>query len=207
MEREGEIRPAFLVVGWFALVLSAALLARGTGRVMTTRRRTAAGLGAKRRFKERRSEMFPLYHSGMRLSTRTAIRIIITLICLILAVLAGIWLGGGAKAQGGGFGWPYHSYLPTIRSEPLCPRGCCSPAEGKAGGCWIKGVVTGMGHWLYYTPEMEDWCDARLMIKYRGRWFCTKQEAKDNGFMRACKGLLQPRWACPAWPEADQCYD
>ena len=42
--------------------------------------------------------MFPLYHSGMRLSTRMAIRIVITLISLILAILAGIWLGGGAMA-------------------------------------------------------------------------------------------------------------
>ena len=42
--------------------------------------------------------MYPVYHSETCLSTRTAIRIVITLICLILAVLAGLWLGGGALA-------------------------------------------------------------------------------------------------------------
>ena len=157
------------------------------------------------------------------------VRIIITLICLALAVLAGIWLGSEASAfsspvgtpwptplwwdtaptptpsPGGGIGWddyPYHSYLPTIRHTLGCPLGCIDPSEF----CMIKGVVTGMGNRLYYTPEMEDWCDALLLIKYQGRWFCTEEEAISRGFVQACTGDGDARGACPTWRPVVFCY-
>jgi hypothetical protein len=131
------------------------------------------------------------------------VRIIIILTCLALAVLAGLLLGSKDGLAGGGiidppgFPWKLHTFMPVIRHEG-CPRGCLDPYEGSPRGCWIKGVVTGMGDWLYYTPTMGCWCEATLLVKYSGRWFCTEAEAVANGFVKAERG----DWA---WPELFWC--
>lgn len=73
---------------------------------------------------------------------------------------------------------------PTGVREPTpskCPNGCINPTEG----CLIKGVVTGMGERDYYLPGMEGYEDALLLVRYGGRWFCTKEEAIQNGFQKA----------------------
>ncbi len=62
-----------------------------------------------------------------------------------------------------------------------CPNGCFDPLEG----CLIKGVVTAMGDRYYYLPDMEGYEDALLLVKYGGRWFCTEEEAVQNGFEKA----------------------
>jgi hypothetical protein len=78
---------------------------------------------------------------------------------------------------------PTDTKAPTAtKTEPpatsKCPEGCTEPSEG----CLIKGVVTGMGDKYYYLPDTEGYEDALLLVKYGGRWFCTVEEAQQNGF-------------------------
>jgi hypothetical protein len=49
----------------------------------------------------------------------------------------------------------------------------------------IKGIVTGAGDKYYYLPDTEGYDDALLLVKYGGRWFCTEEEATQNGFQKA----------------------
>ena len=130
-------------------------------------------------------------------------RIIVTMMLLALAVLGALFLGPKATTAGGGIGFPgeHHVFLPIIQHSPGCPRGCFSPWEGSVDPCWIKGVVTGMGNWLYYTPDMSNWCEAMLLTFYKGRWFCTEDEAMANGFVKATlRDWYWPETAfCQAW--------
>ena len=70
--------------------------------------------------------------------------------------------------------------VPTL-STSRCPTGCFDPNEE----CLIKGVVTGVGDKYYYLPEMEGYQDALLLVKYGGRWFCSEEDAIQNGFEKA----------------------
>lgn len=72
------------------------------------------------------------------------------------------------------------SPLPSPTSSK-CPQGCLNFMED----CTIKGIVTGMGDRYYYTEDMEGFSEADLIVKYGGRWFCTVEEAVQNGFEKA----------------------
>ena len=70
---------------------------------------------------------------------------------------------------------------PIATPASPCAEGCFEPSEG----CVIKGVVTGMGDKYYYLPEMEEYREGLVLVKYGGRWFCTEEEAIQNGFEKA----------------------
>lgn len=70
---------------------------------------------------------------------------------------------------------------PIATPASPCATGCFEPSER----CVIKGVVTGMGDKYYYLPEMEGYREGLLLVKYGGRWFCTEEEAIQNGFEKA----------------------
>jgi len=105
---------------------------------------------------------------------------LLALSILLLVVLAGCEPSTPEATRS-----PLVSPLATTSVVPTpvpskCAEGCVEPSEG----CLIKGVVTGMGDKYYYLPSAEGYEDALLLIKYGGRWFCTEQEAIQNGFQK-----------------------
>ena len=71
--------------------------------------------------------------------------------------------------------------LPDSSTPGPCDKGCLEPTLD----CTIKGVVTGMGQRLYYTPDMPGYRDKVPLVQYGGRWFCTVDMAVRNGFQMA----------------------
>lgn len=59
-----------------------------------------------------------------------------------------------------------------------CPNGCAEPSAN----CTIKGNVSGQGLKFYILPGDPRY-DLAIVEPARGEfWFCTAQEAADNGF-------------------------
>jgi hypothetical protein len=62
-----------------------------------------------------------------------------------------------------------------------CPEGCLEPTTN----CAIKGVVTGVGDKIYYTPDMPGYNRQPVLVMYGARWFCTVDEAVRKGWKKA----------------------
>lgn len=61
-----------------------------------------------------------------------------------------------------------------------CPEGCVEPPEH----CVIKGNVGGTGQRIYILPQDTDYYAYAFVEPEKGeRWFCTEQEARNNGFL------------------------
>ena len=71
--------------------------------------------------------------------------------------------------------------LPASSTASPCEKGCLEPSQD----CTIKGIRTGVGEQLYYTPDMPGYRNAQVLIPYGGRWFCHVDEAVRNGFKKA----------------------
>lgn len=88
------------------------------------------------------------------------------------------------------------SALGTTRSSPLelnpthadqatsaCPNGCTS----KQPCCAIKGNISMSGEKIYHMPGMRDYEKTVISPDYGERWFCTEEEAVNNGWRRAMR--------------------
>ncbi len=74
---------------------------------------------------------------------------------------------------------PIRTPQPTIFG---CPQGCASPPPG----CFIKGNISfDSGEKIYHVPGGRFY-DATVISPGQGeRWFCTEQEAINNGWRRS----------------------
>jgi hypothetical protein len=63
-----------------------------------------------------------------------------------------------------------------------CPRGCATPLPG----CLIKGSVSvDTGERIYHVPGGRGYDETVIKPAQGDRWFCTEQEASDNGWRRS----------------------
>ena len=76
---------------------------------------------------------------------------------------------------------------PIPEPEPLplpegCPEGCAVPPPG----CAIKGNISQRtGERIYHNPGQQDYDDTKIAPEYGEMWFCTEEEAADNGWRKA----------------------
>jgi hypothetical protein len=62
-----------------------------------------------------------------------------------------------------------------------CPEGCTSSKTG----CAIKGNISKEGERIYHLPGQR-YYDKTVISPEKGeRWFCTGEEAEENGWRRA----------------------
>jgi hypothetical protein len=62
-----------------------------------------------------------------------------------------------------------------------CPQGCEIPPEG----CVIKGNISkSSGDRIYHVPGENTYEDTVINPAAGERWFCTAQEAEDNGWRK-----------------------
>lgn len=61
------------------------------------------------------------------------------------------------------------------------------PTWSGAGPCLVKGSLDAEGKKRYYTPDDPDYRRTRVDTRKGERWFCSVQDAIDNGFTRAGK--------------------
>jgi micrococcal nuclease len=74
---------------------------------------------------------------------------------------------------------PVHT--PTPRAAQTCFYGCKTHFPG----CDIKGNINMNGEKIYHLPGSE-WYDGTIIDTGKGeRWFCTTEEAEDNGWRAA----------------------
>jgi micrococcal nuclease len=80
--------------------------------------------------------------------------------------------------------------IPTqpVRSQPLppvvansCPQGCTTPPQG----CTIKGNISSSREKIYHMPGQQDYNKTIIDPTKGERWFCTEQEAINNGWRKA----------------------
>ena len=82
-------------------------------------------------------------------------------------------LGGGSVSASG-----------ASTSADGCPTGCTTPPPG----CVIKGNINiRTGKKIYHVPGGEHYNDVTIETEAGERWFCTEDEAEENGWRRAKK--------------------
>lgn len=73
------------------------------------------------------------------------------------------------------------------QSQPIqsgCPQRCTTHKTG----CDIKGNVSfDSGEKIYHVPGQEYYADTWIDPTYGKRWFCTEQEAINNGWRKSYK--------------------
>ena len=91
------------------------------------------------------------------------------------AMLAGVGLWSACEIE------ERPTLVPTQSAHGVCPQGCVSQPEPS---CSIKGNVNTSKDTKIYHVEGESSSYARVKMKEEegDRWFCTKAEAKANGF-------------------------
>jgi len=65
-------------------------------------------------------------------------------------------------------------------SANACAKGCTDPVPG----CQIKGNVNNRGVRFYHVPGTKSYDLVKVVPQEGDRWFCSEQQAKDNGFTR-----------------------
>lgn len=77
---------------------------------------------------------------------------------------------------------------PELEPEPEpeipegCPEGCTVPLRG----CDIKGNISiRTGERIYHIPGQQNYDDTKIAPEYGEMWFCTEEEAVDNGWRKA----------------------
>jgi hypothetical protein len=84
---------------------------------------------------------------------------------------SGINLGGGTL-----------STTSASNAADGCPTGCITPPPG----CLIKGNINiRTGKKIYHVPGGEHYKDVTIETEAGERWFCTEDEAEENGWRRA----------------------
>lgn len=67
-------------------------------------------------------------------------------------------------------------------SEVGCPTGCFAPKAE----CQIKGNISvENGAKIYHMPYQKYYAETKIDPRYGERWFCTEQEAINNGWRRS----------------------
>lgn len=70
----------------------------------------------------------------------------------------------------------------ALTKGPGCPQGCATPPPG----CEIKGNISSpSGEKIYHMPGQENYEETEIVPDDGERWFCTEQEAEDNGWRKA----------------------
>lgn len=69
---------------------------------------------------------------------------------------------------------------PTPAAEE-CPEGCAVPPPG----CSIKGNISKEGERIYHLPHQNFYGKTIISPEKGEMWFCTEEEAVDNGWRRA----------------------
>lgn len=63
-----------------------------------------------------------------------------------------------------------------------CPDGCAVPPPG----CGIKGNLSyRTGERIYHVPGQQNYDGTRIAPEYGEMWFCTEEEAVENGWRKA----------------------
>lgn len=74
---------------------------------------------------------------------------------------------------------------PVIAKVPEpddCPQGCETPPPG----CDIKGNISlRTGERIYHSPGQQYYEKTVIDPAYGERWFCTEDEARDNGWRKS----------------------
>lgn len=73
--------------------------------------------------------------------------------------------------------------LDWLAARTACPRGCTEPPPG----CEIKGNISTKKsrEKIYHVPGQRFY-EVTVIDPQKGeRWFCTEEEAQDNGWRRA----------------------
>jgi len=76
----------------------------------------------------------------------------------------------------------YSSNTNYFDDELGCPDGCTYHKDG----CDIKGNISyNSGEKIYHLPGQDYYSETVINSKYGERWFCTEEEAIDNGWRKA----------------------
>jgi len=76
----------------------------------------------------------------------------------------------------------YSSNANYFDDELGCPDGCTYHKDG----CDIKGNISyNSGEKIYHLPGQDYYSETVINSKYGERWFCTEEEAIDNGWRKA----------------------
>jgi hypothetical protein len=62
-----------------------------------------------------------------------------------------------------------------------CPKGCTEPEPG----CEVKGNISKEGERIYHLPDDQYYGRTVISPEKGERWFCTGEEAEDNGWRHA----------------------
>jgi len=85
------------------------------------------------------------------------------------------------------------AWLPTVSTRPVgqattmpaqaggCPQGCTTPPKG----CVIKGNISSSGERIFHLPGGGSYNATVISPSAGERWFCTVQEALNNGWRKA----------------------
>lgn len=71
----------------------------------------------------------------------------------------------------------------TPAQTAACPQGCAEPPPG----CTIKGNISASGEKIYHIPGGDYYDKTRIDPPKGERWFCTPEEALNNGWKASQK--------------------
>ena len=75
---------------------------------------------------------------------------------------------------------------PEPEPEPEIPEGCPDGCAARLPGCDIKGNISiKTGERIYHVPGQQNYDDTKIAPEYGEMWFCTEEEAVENGWRKA----------------------
>lgn len=75
---------------------------------------------------------------------------------------------------------------PAPEPEPKIPDGCPEGCTVPPPGCGIKGNISiRTGERIYHVPGQLNYDDTKIAPEYGEMWFCTEEEAVENGWRKA----------------------
>lgn len=75
---------------------------------------------------------------------------------------------------------------PAPEPEPEIPEGCPKGCTVQLPGCDIKGNISiERRERIYHVRGQQNYDDTIIAPEYGERWFCTEEEAVENGWRRA----------------------
>jgi hypothetical protein len=79
---------------------------------------------------------------------------------------------------------PVLQTTPTLELETGCPNGC----DAQKSGCDIKGNISqNSGEKIFHVPGGEYYEATNIHPEFGERWFCTEEEAINNGWRKSKK--------------------
>lgn len=78
--------------------------------------------------------------------------------------------------------WLLPNVQKVLQERNICPDGCTSPLTP----CVIKGNINfDTDEKIYHIPGQKYYASTEINPAYGERWFCTEQEARNNGWRKA----------------------